>query len=911
MNTLQEFTSQIFRFMQTCTIYDPFIATRYADTIEDLTGDRPADINNPYYLHLEGKMFNDQNIPELRDEQIIIPSLDPEENVGIEHLDNYHVKNQDGYSSSIILTRDSIDAHPVTKFQYLSDFKRITMLLDRHLLSSDYIKNCFFTTDLTYDHNGNVDIKPFTLLSYGTGILESNEEDSIISEIQMFLEQIRKRWIVDNYLRLELYAHDVFNAVLWTLLHIIVIKKRVDNLHTANVHSELLWEYLMGCGLGDYRDVLNRDQQLFLYKNIKYLLYNRGTSKTLKILADKLLSPYYISLNEKRLLASTNNCTDHTVSTPIVVRKNILDDKSVDNQLDFEQYSDVYGAEILAGLEPDFGPELLAEQEHKLKYASLTTMPTKLLEFNAELSYDLSVMEYIRFAIETTMYLALNDKFNYGVSILFSGTEMINLDIKGAFALLMYAFWMSEAPIFTLTDKNKTHFIGKRVLVGNNRITLTNENVDDYLDSIVTLIGPVTIPRKFGFMRPYKFNPDLSNNIFVKDDVEYSYESILGDDILQNRDTFQDTVYDKDEYLNKLDTLFARRVSDLHIVNSSMTTTVHYAMDALYRKLLYRGVATEIDLVDPNSVQTLAIDNVEYIRYEDWFSTSTALTTLMRHLDSSPKMQEDYEKLARTIIDEIVVLSNSQYGRYETLSTSQFKAMRKLFIQLCSYDVVFLDTYTEVMDPMYIPQIVSEDIDTVHITERAKGSTTTKVLVSDQGTIDDPNPIITNTISTDRTGLVTEDTFHDYEQMGIMNITPKSELVPLTDGQVADKSVDVINLNSCRLETHSTNIGIGGTIGDSIDINTENISVTKVVDPCNDQTEVIDVAIGFPEKYTYVTVLGELIGLDVPTGGRTKPIDINTGTMVGYNDLSRTGSSKKVIPSGSSIIYNAIKKMRY
>ena len=904
MNTLQEFTTQIFRCLQTFTIYDPFIAARYADTIEDITGNRPADADNPYFYHLQGKMFNDPELPEFNDEVITIPSLDPEDPNDATHQALYHVQNPDGsYSSNIVLTRDAINAHPVTKMQYLGDMKRISMLIDRHILSSDYIKNCFYGIDITFNYVGNVDFKPFELLNYGSDILEPYEEDSIIDEVRVFLEQVRNRWVVSNYMQLELYAHDVFNSILWTVLPIVMIKKRIDNLHTARIHSSLLWEYLIGCGLGDYRDVLTRDQQLFLYKNIKYLLYNRGTSKTLRILADNLLSPYSISLNEKRLLSSMQIGPEYTVGKPLVVRRNILDTTSVDNKLNFEQYADAYGAEAQVGLEPGYGPELLQEQEDKLKYATLSSMPTKLLEFNAELCYDISVLEFIRFAIETSMYLTINNKLTYNASILFLGTELIVLSMKEAFALLMYAFWMSEAPVFTLTDKNRDSLIGKLVLVKNSRVLLTEKNIDAYMDSIITVIGPITIPSKIGFMRPYKFNPDLSNNEFIKDDVHYTYEEIFGSDILQNRDSFQSTVSSKEDLLDQLNTLFDRRISDIHKLNSNMTTTTHYAMDFLYNKLLYREVVDDIALVDATGLNTIEVDGKTYIDYEEWFSKDAGLMALMHHLDNSSKMHSDYEELAKLIIDEIVKVSDSKYGKYQTLTNLQFKAMRKLFIQLCSYDVVFLDTYSEIMDPVYIPQIVSEDTNTVHVSESANGFASVKLLVGDGVETSDPDPSMIDIAHTDRTGLVTADTSHDYKLLEDIDVTPESTSVDIVGGDVDEFSGDAVELTISSIKTSDRSPIVGVDKSDNLDIsiNMDTIDTTsrKVV-----ANESLVVSVGFPKEIESITVIGDNGGLNLPPSSRVDPMSVNTGIKHGVRTFTRVGANANASISAASIIFD-------
>lgn len=909
MNTLQNFTKQLFDCVRTFTIYDPFIAARYADFIEDLTGVRPVDRDNPYFYHLQGMMFNDPSLPELNDEPITVPSMDKESDpIDPVHGALYHAINEDGtYSKNIILTKDALDAHPVTKDRYLNNPEYLTMLMDRHVLSSGYIKNCFYPVMIDFDTQGNVNFEMFELLNYQRGILEHYEEDTLIDETKVFLEQIRKRWTVPNYLRLELYAHDVFNSIIYLLIPIVMLKKRIDNLHTANIHNELLWEYLMGCGLGDYRDILTRDQQLFLYKNIKYLLFNRGTSSTLKILADKLLSPYSITLNEKRLLSSTTNGSVTTVHTPIVVRKNVLDKNSMDNMLPFELYNDVYDAEVQAGLEPDYGPELLKEQKQKLKYTSISSVPTKLLEFNAELNYDISVMEFIRYAIETTLYLALEDKFQYTPTILFSGTEPIVLSVKECMALLMYALWMTEAPVFTLDEKTKDSLLGKRVLIKSKRVTLTEDNIDSYNDAVVTLVGPVIVPRKFGFMRPYKLDPDLSTTTFIKEGKVFDYRELLGDDILDNRD-IPTPIHNKDDYLELLNTTFARRIHDQHIATKESTATVQHAMDMLYHKLLYRQVRSDITLVDDTNLNTIDINGTSYVTYEDWFASDTGLTTLMHHMDNSSEMHEDYKTLAALIVKEIADVLSSQFGNYATLTNTQFNAMRKLFIQLCSYDVVFLDTYSELMDPMYIPPIISEDIDTIHVTEQVGLSTLTKLIAQVPEEKDDPNPVIQNNVANVKRDVAAADTTHDYDPLESADTTtPDSNSVAVIVGTTGEASTSVISLTLSSVKKEQGQPIIGKGHSDMLTIDCA-IAKSDLKQLLQTYSERLSVHIGFPEKYIDLSAVFKAseVDNDPPTALRSTPEEFNTRNEVKSEIFVKVGVNRNNVKNGTAAIFDKI-----
>jgi hypothetical protein len=123
----------------------------------------------------------------------------------------------------------------------------------------------------------------------------------------------RVRWDVREFSYEEYYPITQW-AALWATLPVVIIGQRVANLKTSSTHSSHIWEYLTSNGLGDYRSVLTRDQELFLYKNIQYIIKNRGKDGTLSILADHLLntlkatqnSVYYRMLNpEEQFTVST------------------------------------------------------------------------------------------------------------------------------------------------------------------------------------------------------------------------------------------------------------------------------------------------------------------------------------------------------------------------------------------------------------------------------------------------------------------------------------------------------------------------------------------------------------------------------------------------------------------------------
>lgn len=122
-------------------------------------------------------------------------------------------------------------------------------------------------------------------------------EENVIFNLQDYIRNYLKQWFVPDFqANHTYYAVSMFAGLLAGLINEIH-KWRLDNILSYSAHSFHVREYLVSRGLlGEWVDVLSRQQQMYLYYNINWLNANKGKEKTIKALIDNLLTPSNIPL---------------------------------------------------------------------------------------------------------------------------------------------------------------------------------------------------------------------------------------------------------------------------------------------------------------------------------------------------------------------------------------------------------------------------------------------------------------------------------------------------------------------------------------------------------------------------------------------------------------------------------------
>lgn len=288
----------------------------------------------------------------------------------------------------------------------------------------------------------------YSLINYDDTILQENERDSIIQCINKFLNMISIRWDVKEFVYEDCYPHVMWSA-LWYVLPLKLHVQRVNNIKTASVHVFHIWEYLTSKGLNDYRTLLSIKQQLFMYKNIIYLLKNRGKTNNLNILAEVLLKDYNVSLKSKSMLLNNgtklldvNGSEIECATTPEIISEEIDSTTTVLQDADngIESVAGVFKREVIEALEPVDSNNEIAYQSRTLSTNDDTYLTTKLIELRKQPVNSSLTSLFYRFLTESMLYRIITNELGFTISIQLVATDLpLVFSVKETVALIMYA----------------------------------------------------------------------------------------------------------------------------------------------------------------------------------------------------------------------------------------------------------------------------------------------------------------------------------------------------------------------------------------------------------------------------------------------------------------------------------------
>lgn len=824
------FIQEIYGFLQTISVYNPYMKQYYKNKLEALTIDEIKDAHNPYVINLQGEFFNTADIANLTvDGDLLYPELasynHAEDPAGLNNtpmvmrvqdlltIDDYtdlggsvEAGETHRLNGTIPLTKSTLNDSRLRKTSYFYYYNRdgFTDLLERYPDQADLIKNIFYpVTILEHIHmdvldadeelilkqtnlpawetyisnidkfdeytkaynnskicfdmeNNLIQVNDFELIGYsakGTELqpqfLEYSELGSIVQALQSFLIVFNERWNVPEYMEFEKYGHIIYWTILWTLLPNVVLQQRIDNMHTASVHTDLIWAYLKSKGIGDYRDVLNDKQQMFMYKNIRYLLNHKGTIETLEILANNLLKDYNITLVSKYVAIETSGSESRCVPTSQVLSKDITKDYINIGNIEAMQQTlaTTYAQEVNDGIEPDIGPDLLDEQDYKLSRIENSTLPTKLVQFvRTNVSYQIG-LEYIKYALESFTYMLSNQNTSCTVdydNLINVRSDRVSgglpLTIKEAFALFQYCLYSAEAPTVLLTPDNIDNFIDKDVIFDKSRVLITNQNANNFIGAYVTYPGPSKIPTKFSVRRPFKLNLAEITKEFLLEihgasndvstiNIDYIFQPnlqgyLLGlpdgatpdaDEVIRltNIDAKNNPSPDlttrtlvqqghnfssKEELVSWMDTTYGDKLSDFIKVRTNSDKVYNRSFDYLYYQLLEIGIV-DIEYDTFGSITT----------YEEWFDTNDSLRNLTDSLNAADNPKIAFGDLMEEILVQMLPIKESDYVQFGDLTAEEQKLMRQLFVQMCTYDITFFDTSSLVKDHEILGSIIYDD----------------------------------------------------------------------------------------------------------------------------------------------------------------------------------------------------------
>lgn len=296
----------------------------------------------------------------------------------------------------------------------------------------------------------------YSLLCYDIYLLQENERESILATLRQTLAIYLDRWDVAEFSYEEYYPMLSW-SILWYHLPVALLAQRISNLRTGAVHTTQIWEYLQSKGLGDYRTILDLEQQLFLYKNIDYIQKNKGKTSNLELLSKRLLKNFNVALSAKSVLQNTVGSKTTCILTPEIVSEDLYTKTTALQNAGqgTESVGNIVLREYTDGLEPQFSQALVDTQQEKLSRGKYTYLATKLVELNKN-TMDLDFIHLMEQFFFQTMLVAIKDnRLTFQTTIQFPETEIVRTFEPGELiAFICYCLSKSENGVYFDTLAN-------------------------------------------------------------------------------------------------------------------------------------------------------------------------------------------------------------------------------------------------------------------------------------------------------------------------------------------------------------------------------------------------------------------------------------------------------------------------
>lgn len=348
---LKLYYDQVFQFCKSIIVKSDLMAIQMKNTTLKVAGvEITNDYENPYYINLIGEYsFLDEPI--------------------------YITEN----GERVVLNKTLLTNKPWLKKKYHVYGKAFEKLITEYPNRESFIRCILCQPFITLEEAINA--PDLSLVYYDDTILDYQERTSLIEALKSFITMFKKRWAINDFAYEELYGLSLL-SIFYSQLPLYMLTQRVKNIKTRFAHTMHIWDYLSSYGLSDYRSVLTIDQQLFLYRNIDYIVKNLGKHGTLAILIEKLLNQNYLTIAPKMVINDYSYDKSETLNIKPSVVSRQFDQTPISQFFENDSISTEQFLYILFvnGFISKYEYEKYNEAEEKLSLISNTSLQTKFLE---------------------------------------------------------------------------------------------------------------------------------------------------------------------------------------------------------------------------------------------------------------------------------------------------------------------------------------------------------------------------------------------------------------------------------------------------------------------------------------------------------------------------------------------------
>lgn len=629
------YRKEIIDFLQTVSIKFDLFAEMMAKRVEVETGEiLISPEQNPYYQNLCG-------LYSVLDSPIYVTTVETNEQV--------------------LFDKNLIVNFPKTAELYKIPSIEYEILCQKYPNQVGLIKSIIYPAK---DLQTVISSSNFSLLAYDSSLLHTNERESLLAMLRKALDYIHYRWYIADYSYEEMYPV-TFMGMVWALLPQVLLAQRAMNLRTSQVHPMHIWEYLISRGLKDYRDILNDKQALFLYRNMEYLLQNKGKKSNLEILASNLLKDLQVSLVGKTILQQTVSGFEECRHIPEFLSEDVVRFGMS------EQYEESEAENIqkilyriqAEGYYPNLSPEIIESTEERFGETELNVIPTRLLELKKHVIYKPYERLLVRFLFDSFLYNLSQKKLGYRIRFTDPNVNVvIDISLEEAVALFQYAHHKEFGM-----------------------------EIED-------------IPIAYFLYTPYRSVKPTGSELpkyYTFEGSEYLMSSIVN-----VKGVVQDIYFDNRTYLSNeefqevLSRQFKALVKHIESLRTSGNLLYHRAFNHLYKHFLIQD-QIDLDLVDsPN--------------YSTWIASNEQIKNLVSAYNDLPDSRLYWSLLCDQLVDKLIPTNNNFFRDYTSFNQDKsvlYNGLKKLFIQLCSYRLTFLETDRDKMTFITSPQMCCGDVD--------------------------------------------------------------------------------------------------------------------------------------------------------------------------------------------------------
>lgn len=337
----------------------------------------------------------------------------------------------------IAFTKENLRLHRATAREYQPGGRYYQELTRRYPTQVPLINGILFPVDV----QKAIEAEDGTLLYYDASRVESNETN-LIPRLQQWLYRYFSRWHNRSYTLVDDLYLSAFLGILYLQLPSVLFNLRLRNVQTPQAHSFHIREYFASHGrLDEYLPYLTKAQQLYLYRNLRYLTRNVGKQDIFKELVENLLTPRGIPLAAYRLKHNVEKLPE-AIYPEVELSKHPINFGYNQSGLDRTSVHTILTRERPMARENRIVEDnALREIHEQVRSGAFNQLPTKVLESEVIDRSNSSVRSLMSVLLNQWLHLATTGRYRAYVTLSHPQTGAgMTMSVKDAFIVALYCF---------------------------------------------------------------------------------------------------------------------------------------------------------------------------------------------------------------------------------------------------------------------------------------------------------------------------------------------------------------------------------------------------------------------------------------------------------------------------------------